>query len=343
VIFSDSHSLSALGKNAQGNRRVTRIKMDTPSFNGLRIALQDADARIRLEDEIPQSVPYLMGLKIEGGFLDGQTIHFSRNLNCIIGGRGAGKSTAFESVRCAAPRESSSALIDCEVWPQVLHLVWVDEAGQQHTIRRRVEESPENLDDPDLGPIVFPMECYGQGETAQTSARARTDPSALLEYLDGFVPLGTLFSQDEELRNQLLSNQTQIEQAEIEVLKIPQFKRLLATTQQQLQTLEKAHAKEVVVLERKVAEERSVRTRLEEKIGQLNSQVKQSETLGLVQEIREVPVPAEFQVGGNQYQKIRKSLREFETKAKASLSEIVVLAKQFVADAVKELQSWKSS
>src|SRR5208283_5206494 len=125
VIFSDSHSLSALGKNPQGNRRVTRIKMDTPSFNGLRIALQDADARVRLEDEIPQSVPYLMGLKIEGGFLDGQTIHFGRNLNCIIGGRGAGKSMAFESVRCAAPRESSSPLVDCEVWPQVLHLVWV--------------------------------------------------------------------------------------------------------------------------------------------------------------------------------------------------------------------------
>jgi energy-coupling factor transporter ATP-binding protein EcfA2 len=343
VIFSDSHSLSALGKNAQGNRRVTRVKMDSPSFDGLRIALQDADARIRLEDEIPQSVPYLMGLKIEGGFLDGQTIHFSRNLNCIIGGRGAGKSTAFESVRCAAPRESSSPLIDCEVWPQVLHLVWVDEAGQQHTIRRCVEESPQNLDDPDLGPLIFPMECYGQGETAQTSARARTDPSALLEYLDSFVPAGALFAEDEELRNQLLNNQTEIEKAELEVSKIPQFKRFLATTQQQLQALEKAHAKEVVVLERKVAEERSVRTRLEEKIGQMNTQAKQSDTLALVQEIREVPIPAEFQVGGNQYQQIRKSLNEFETKAKTSVSVIVALAKQFVAEATKELQSWKSS
>jgi DNA repair ATPase RecN len=197
------------------------------------------------------------------------------------------------------------------------------------------------LDDPDLGPIVFPMECYGQGETAQTSARARTDPSALLEYLDAFVPLRALFSEDEDLRNQLLSNQTRIEEAEIEVSKIPQFKRFLATTQQQLQTLEKAHAKEIVVLERKVAEERSVRTRLEEKIGELNAQVKQSETLGLVQEICEIPIPAEFQVGGDQYQKIRKSLREFEAKAKTSLSEIAVLAKQFVAGAVKELQSWK--
>src|SRR5579872_5770351 len=50
VLFSDSHSLSSLGKNAQGQRRLTRIKMDGVSFDGLRIALQDGDARIRLED-----------------------------------------------------------------------------------------------------------------------------------------------------------------------------------------------------------------------------------------------------------------------------------------------------
>ena len=92
----------ALGKNAQGNRKLTRIKTDSPSFNGVRIALQDADARIRLEDEIPQAVPYLLGFKLQGGFLDGQTIHFSRNLNCIIGGRGAGKSSAFEAARIIA-------------------------------------------------------------------------------------------------------------------------------------------------------------------------------------------------------------------------------------------------
>lgn len=105
VLFSDSHSLAALGKNAQGQRRLTRIKMDSPSFSGLQIALHDADARIRLEEEIPQSFAYVMGMKLEGGFLDGQTVHFSRNLNCIIGGRGAGKSTAFEW-SAASPRRA---------------------------------------------------------------------------------------------------------------------------------------------------------------------------------------------------------------------------------------------
>jgi hypothetical protein len=63
VVFFDSHSLAAHGKNAQGKNRMTRVKMDSPSFHGLRVALQDADARIGIEDDIPSSVPFVMGIK----------------------------------------------------------------------------------------------------------------------------------------------------------------------------------------------------------------------------------------------------------------------------------------
>jgi hypothetical protein len=52
--------------------------MDAPSFDGLRLALEDADARVRIEDQIPQAVPRVLGLSVGGGFLSGQAIHFSR-------------------------------------------------------------------------------------------------------------------------------------------------------------------------------------------------------------------------------------------------------------------------
>ena len=139
VLFSDAHSVSALGKNAAGKRRITRMKMDSPSFAGVRVALQDADARIRIEENIPQSFPYVMGMSLEGNFLDRQVVHFSRNLNCIIGGRGAGKSTAFEAIRCLSHTPSESKLVDSEVWPENIHLVWVERGGQQHIIRRRIK------------------------------------------------------------------------------------------------------------------------------------------------------------------------------------------------------------
>ena len=37
-------------------------------------------------------------MQITGGFLDGETYHFSDNLNCIIGGRGTCKSSALQTL-----------------------------------------------------------------------------------------------------------------------------------------------------------------------------------------------------------------------------------------------------
>ena len=119
TLFSDAHTLEGLGKNAKGNRRITRFKMDSPSFQGLRIALLEPDSRVRIEDEIPQSVPFIKGIKIVGGFLDDTIIRFNQNLNCIIGGRGAGKSTAIESATCLSYKEHNSKLLDSEACPMI--------------------------------------------------------------------------------------------------------------------------------------------------------------------------------------------------------------------------------
>ena len=311
VLFSDSHALNALGKNAQGKRKVTRIKMDTPSFNGLRIALQDADARIRLEDEIPSSVPFLLGMKLEGGFLDGQTIHFSRNLNCIIGGRGAGKSTAFEAARIVAQTPSTSRLIDSEPWPETIHLVWIDQAGQQHPIVRRIGEESQNIADPKMGPVVFPMESYGQSETAQTSAKAQQDPMALLGYLDQFTGIDNLRTQDEEIRDLLLANQTEIEKAQAQVSRIPEFKKSLANTEQQLKALEAANAAEVVALERKVAEERAIREGIEKRMSDLRAEATASSIGEILGDIRSAAKPEELKVGAVEYKAIKDMVDEF--------------------------------
>ncbi|MGD0182553.1 MAG: TrlF family AAA-like ATPase [Terriglobales bacterium] len=331
VMFSDSHTLATLGKNAQGAKRLTRVKMDTPSFHGLRVAMQDADARIRLEDEIPVSVPYVMGVKIDGGFLDGQSMHFSRNLNCIIGGRGAGKSTAFECVRVVAPGESESKLLDSEIWPDTLHIVWVDEAGSQHTVERRIENRPVNLDDPDYGLTKFSIESYGQGETAHTSSKARQDSGSLLEYLDKFIPIGVLREADDDIRQRLLQNQSNIEKAEIEVNKIPYFKQVLDVTQKQLLALEKARAKEVVALERKVAEERSLREQIDRKILSIAMSIKASALSEQAGSIKSLAKAEDLEVGKEQFKQIVSLLDGFAENLKkaeqSSSKEVDELAK----------------
>lgn len=342
VLFSDSHAVGALGKNATGNRKLTRIKMDSPSFDAVRIALQDADARIRLEDEIPQSVPYVMGMKLEGGFLDGQMVHFSRNLNCIIGGRGAGKSTAFEAVRCLSNVASESRLIDSEVWPETLHVIWVDQAGQQQTIIRRIEEANSNVADPDWGPSTFAMESYGQNETAQTSVKAQSDPGALLAYLDQFIDIESASVEDDKLRDALLSNQSEIEKAQQQAVRIPEYKKLLANVQQQLKALEAANAQEVVALERKVAEERALRLTIEKQVVEITSHVKSASVMELLSEVHNAAKPEDLKVGAAEFKNIVALVSTFEGHAKVSEAELATNAKDFAIEVKKQLEHWKS-
>ncbi len=49
--------------------------------------------------EFPAAHHRLLSLSVTGGFLDGLQLNFSDGLNCIIGGRGTGKTTVLEFIR----------------------------------------------------------------------------------------------------------------------------------------------------------------------------------------------------------------------------------------------------
>ncbi len=78
------------------------IKMSEISVEAFRQAFLDPESRIRLHsDPPPEPHAELAAVAWEGGFLDGASIRFNGNLNVLIGGRGAGKSTVVESIRHA--------------------------------------------------------------------------------------------------------------------------------------------------------------------------------------------------------------------------------------------------
>jgi hypothetical protein len=59
-------------------------------------------ADISARDEAQATRPphhRILSLEVEGGFLDGTRLDFSDGLNCIIGGRGTGKTTVVEFIR----------------------------------------------------------------------------------------------------------------------------------------------------------------------------------------------------------------------------------------------------
>lgn len=75
------------------------VKMSELSIEGLRQAFLDPGSRIRLAAPEPGEHAELVEMRWEGGFLDGVACRFNPNLNVLVGGRGAGKSTVIESLR----------------------------------------------------------------------------------------------------------------------------------------------------------------------------------------------------------------------------------------------------
>lgn len=271
TMSSDAHTLNALGRNASGNRRLTRFKMESLSFNSLRIALMDATARVRLEDLIPPAIPRFVGMKLEGGFLKDQVVHFSRNLTCIIGGRGAGKSTLLESLRASSGNAAESTIIDSEVWPDEISLVYEDEVGQQHVLTRSKLCQVSNADQD--GPTSVAIESYGQGETAETIQHCDEDPSILLRFLDGFIDLAELNRSDASLRGELLANQGVIETLQLNINQIATTEKQKTLADGQVAILKSQKASEVVELEEKLAKERRFREALKRNLAELLSSI----------------------------------------------------------------------
>jgi len=79
------------------------IKMSELTVDGLRQAFLDPGSRIRLaSDPIPEAHTEFVTVTWQTeGFLKDAAIHFNENLNVLIGGRGAGKSTVIEGIRYA--------------------------------------------------------------------------------------------------------------------------------------------------------------------------------------------------------------------------------------------------
>jgi histidinol phosphatase-like PHP family hydrolase len=227
VMSSDSHSINKLGTNAEGNKKLTRFKVDELSFDALRISLSSYESRVRLEDTIPEKVAKFTGVHIKGGLLHDQRVDFSDNLSCIIGGRGTGKSTLMEIIRVASGNESPKDVIDSDVWPDDISLFYEDETGKELEFRRSKNDHTFNYTDGQDGLQRVPIECYGQSETADTVKNSDNDPQALLAFLDGFLELEHLKNEDDNVCNLLLNNQSELGKLRIEVLAIKDTERQL--------------------------------------------------------------------------------------------------------------------
>ncbi|MCB2297936.1 Spaf_1101 family AAA-like ATPase [Clostridium tagluense] len=95
---SDAHCIEEIGTN------IMYIKMDKPCFHSFKFALQDPKVRVTDAISDKNDIPFIRGVVTRGGYLSKSQIDFSyypfsKDLNCIIGGRGSGKSTLIKCLQ----------------------------------------------------------------------------------------------------------------------------------------------------------------------------------------------------------------------------------------------------
>ncbi|REL38491.1 PHP domain-containing protein [Rhodohalobacter sp. SW132] len=263
VMNSDSHSLSRLGRNAADDKKITRFKMDTLTFESLKHAFLDSFSRIRIEEFVPENVPHFYGVRVKGGFLHNQLIKFSPNLTCIIGGRGAGKSTLLESIREASGNQSqSSKIVDSSVWPEEIELVFRDEVGEYHVFQRDIDEETYNKTDQEDGIKCVPIESYTQGRTADLIQHANDKPDVLLEFFDEFIVFEELKEEEEKVRVDLIDKIDLIDHLRNEVNKIEELKGQKKEVERKLEVQAKNKLDELIKLEQNLQKGREFRTDL---------------------------------------------------------------------------------
>lgn len=200
LLGSDAHNLQDIGLRGS----TTYVKMTTPGFRDLRRSLLDPGTRIRYEDTIqrPPSAR-ILGIRFNGGFFRENTLGFSDNLTCLVGGRGAGKSAAMEALRylfehdldhlskekCGdIDRRRNHTLAGAQ-----MEVLYVDRNGEQIVMRREYGTPHTTCYDVDgirrdeINVSVasdLEVRVYGWGEIEELARNIREQ----LRLVDGFIP-----------------------------------------------------------------------------------------------------------------------------------------------------------
>jgi len=342
VMFSDAHKLENFGRNASGNLKLTRLKVEEKSFHSFRIALINYESRVRIEELIPEKIPYFVGMTIDGGLLDKQDIKFSKNLTCIIGGRGTGKSTLLESLHVTSGNISDNSLVDCEIWPDEINLQYVDETTDFTLFRRSKKSFVENITDPDFGLEKVNIESYGQGDTTLTVQNSDSDPSNLLKFLDKFIDIITMQKEDEELCEFLNNNRIRLQKLRTEITTENEYKRILRDLENKKAKFEREKVGELVKYHSAIQAERNLRKSVTDSLNNLIKTYRAALT-----GVNEFESFGEYDekliiIGKNEYTKVKEIVKYFSTTIREKNNEISKLLNEKINTLQEIMNEWKS-
>lgn len=267
ISNSDAHRIDKIGSENLW------IKIDTsldsegkPRFlDSIKHIGFEASTRTQLSEKSPQKKSQIIGIYTNGGILKDLAIGFSDELNCIIGGRGAGKSALLDYLRFVVGDEPESPELQQKLRKRYVDLIQIstttyvlveDAKGELWLYERKLEDfktkrkdgrqiieiqAPESTKYQVFTETMevkkfpsehgeFPIDFYSQGEVQSITNQAETDRQ--LKLVDNFVSANILPREKSilSIETELAAideklNSSFVEQKEIET-RIEQLTRL---------------------------------------------------------------------------------------------------------------------
>lgn len=236
VEGSDCKSIAEIGKGEKAF-----IKLGAFTFDAVKFALIDKDARICKEPK-KHSHSHIRSIRFEGGTLAGHELHFSPELNTMIGIRGSGKSSILEAMRYVLDIPFGDKAGDTKYKEDLVGFTMgsggkieidaVDRYGQPYTLRRIWKEKySEVLIDDILQPGVSIRESvlhkpiyFGQKDLSSTGEGFEKD---LVEKLLG--------SKLDDVRREIDAQKLQVTEAVGRLLKVSSVTEQIAEQKDILQ------------------------------------------------------------------------------------------------------------
>ena len=258
---SDAHSMKAF-EHQDPQKPWTRVKLAELSFNAFRVALIDPSARVRATASVPRAIPRIRGIALTGGFLNDERIQFSDNLNCFIGGRGTGKSTAIRALAYAFGLNDEFA--DYGNCPNSVTVFCEDENGIVYRyVRPRGGDidvkAKEDRSIVDVPIDAFRIEYFGQGELAKVAEDPLKNPEVFQSFLDRHTNLRDLLESEESIATSLRENASRLLPLENAFAQLKVKKNSLEEVEKKLRIAEEGNLRDVVATQSKLASEKAIR------------------------------------------------------------------------------------
>jgi hypothetical protein len=200
----------------------------------------------------------IKSVELVGGFLDGVKLELDETLNCIIGGRGTGKTSVLEAIRYALDRMGTvdksrqqmiERLLEHNMSSGSVRLEIETRDGVAYTVTRGLHQVPvvtgaggAPVDVNLKKDIVFGVEIFSQSQIEDIAG----DPFSQLALLDKFVStvIDVLNEQIRETAKQLESNATKILEARRAIADLADATRELPDVTEKIRGIDHVHPRD---------------------------------------------------------------------------------------------------